>query len=338
MSDPASILAEGWFSAERVSAFGDGHINDTFLVAASGKRFVLQRINQLVFENPGRVMGNLSRVLDFFGRHSDGEKCDLLPELCLTRAGSSAYESETGQLWRLWRYVEGSRVVAATNDPEIARAAGAAFGRFQHVMAQFPEPELLPTIEGFHQLPHYLVEFDEARTQADAEVNRQIVQFVEARVNLAEMFNENNCYIHGDCKLNNLLFSEHDTRVLSIVDLDTIMRGHWAWDFGDLTRSLLSGGGLNVTSEPLRLFEAVVRGFLETSPVTADPAELTIAPRYMAFMLGVRFLTDHLNGDRYFKVSHSGENLQRAQQQFQLVAQLEGLADDFLILASRYAG
>ena len=133
--------------------------------------------------------------------------------------------------------------------------------------------------------------------------------------------------IHGDCKLNNLLFATGSAKVLAVLDLDTVMAGHRAWDFGDLCRSVLMGCAH--TEEMKNLFSALSEGFIRGGGRRLDAEEMLVAPSYVAFMLGVRFLTDHLQGDRYFRVKKAGDNLVRAREQFELLARLEGMRDDF---------
>ncbi len=346
MKEALRALQAGWPElANRPSGvelvpMGEGHINETILITAAGaQKFVLQRINQTVFADPGRVMSNLVRVLRFLKDAAPG----MVPALEFTQQDQPALVDDAGQWWRLWHYVEESRSLTATHDVCLARAAGAAFGDFQKVMTAFPKPHLPPTIPGFMELDGYLQRFDRAvsanPSDAAALAERS---FIDARRYLAERFPRGNRIIHGDCKLNNLLFaasraseveaSKVEVEVVSVLDLDTVMLGHWAWDFGDLARSLLSSvvdpdvaivSDIDSETGMTDLFSAVVDGFLSTAELDPTIAELVEAPGYVAYMLGVRFLTDHLEGDRYFKVAARGDNLTRAAQQFALVRRLE---------------
>ncbi len=139
-------------------------------------------------------------------------------------------------------------------------------------------------------------------------------------------------YIHGDCKINNLLFRENSAEVVCVVDLDTTMHGHWAWDFGDLARS---GAVTQDGSLSLDLFGALVEGFAGEKEAALGADELVLAPRYVCFMLGVRFLTDHLDGDRYFKVQARGDNLRRARAQFRLLEEMEAREAEMAEVAAR---
>ena len=309
-------LSAGWSFAEAdLAVLGAGHINDTYRASTPSGSFVLQRINQAVFADPGRVMVNLTRIR----AHLEARGPGLIPELLATVAGSMAHIDNEGNWWRLWRFIDGARSLDTTEDPEIARAAGAAFGTFQAMLEDLPGPILEPTIEGFLELARYLAELDDA-LQGASHQNADLgyLNFVDEHRWLADSYPRGTHVVHGDCKLNNLLFAADTSVVVAILDLDTVMPGHWAWDFGDLSRSVLMGPG-----DRMILFESLVAGYVETSNVQPAVAELVNAPVYVAFMLGVRFLTDHLAGDRYFKIDRRGDNLERAAAQFDLVRQLE---------------
>ena len=316
-----AALAAGWFKGLECQVFGAGHINDTYVVRdAAGVRFVLQRINPRVFRDPSLVLRNVVRIVEYLGVKAPGFVAALVP----SRGDEPGLYTADGEFWRLWRYVENTRVCPVVKTLQMARAAGAAFGRFQQLMAGMPGDPLAPVIPGFLELQAYLTHFDDvvlAHGVTSAET--PCSEFIAARRDLTRYFPPGECYIHGDCKLNNLLFNQTREEVVCVVDLDTVMRGHWAWDFGDLARSALS----ETTIDEVAVFAALAGGFLATSRVGASVEELVMAPRYVAFMLGVRFLSDHLAGDEYFKVEHRGDNLLRARQQFTLVELLESLEE-----------
>lgn len=322
----ADVLAAGWLDGPaEVVPLGEGHIHLTLLVTGrAGERFVLQRINREVFPDPARVMANLERVLAHFAKRAPG----LLPVLLRTRDGDGAFVDRSGEWWRLWRHVDDARALVRSTDPDLCEAAGRAFGRFQRILADLPGGALPPSIPGFLQLAGYLDALDAAR-RGDVSADRVLadacdgIAFIDARRDLAQRFPPGDDLIHGDCKLNNLLFDAHGPSVRTVLDLDTVMTGHWAWDFGDLARSALAGTVAAEVATPA--LAALARGFADGSGRVLTPATVVGAPVYVAFMLGVRFLTDHLLGDRYFRVSHAGENLSRARTQFELVRLLESL-------------
>ena len=287
-----------------------GHVNRTF--AVGNDRFVLQCINGHVFTNPEGVMRNLAKLL---ARHPG------IVAPIPTHAGSLWAADEAGELWRLFPFVEGRNLQELPD--ALADPAGFAFGGFHAAVAGMDD-ELEPVIDGFHELPRYLDALWEAAPEASAELD-----FVATRD--AFRFPNVRAVIHGDCKVNNLLFHPEEPRVTHLIDLDTAMHGHPAWDFGDLVRSVASGAeeansSLHVS---LETFEGVARGFARGAGGIVEPKAFAAAPGHMSFMLGVRFLTDHCQGDRYFRVAHRGQNLERARSQLDAARRFDALEAAF---------
>jgi Ser/Thr protein kinase RdoA (MazF antagonist) len=315
---PAEILRAGWGVDGTITSLGAGHINDTYLAADGRQRWVLQRINRQVFVDPHALMDNVERIVKHISAHAPGFVAALVPTL----DGRALHEEDDG-CWRLSQYVANTRTQQSIEGVAQARAAGRAFARYQNLLSDLPEPPLHDPIAGFMRLGTYLTELAEAPGRGNTWGN-----FIAARAPLQNVLQECDGYIHGDCKVNNLLFAADSDEVACVVDLDTTMRGHWAWDFGDLVRS----GAAQADGFSLALFAALAEGFVGEKSAPVSPADLVTAPRYVCFMLGVRFLTDHLCGDRYFKVSRHGENLARAERQFRLLEAMEAATDDMLRL------
>ncbi|MEQ8857131.1 MAG: aminoglycoside phosphotransferase family protein [Pseudomonadales bacterium] len=297
----------------RLEPLGEGHINDTWLVRMPGQRLVLQRINGAVFPDPLGIARKVAAVT----AHLRGRVA--LAPLLTSRAGVPWHEASDG-VWRMTRFVPGRTLQTLASDAQ-AEAAGCAFGRFQRALAGLSADLLAEPIPGFLRLDHYLAELDAAlaRAPAGGSAIGEAVALIERRRHLAGTFADADRPIHGDCKVNNLLFQRHRDRVVGVLDLDTVMVGHWAWDFGDLVRSAATGARFSVAR-----FAALARGFVGAARVPADVQTLIEAPRYLALMLSVRFLTDHLCGDRYFKVAERGENLARAWTQLDVLRDMEG--------------
>ena len=291
-----------------------GHVNRTYALgdAVGNDRFVLQCINGHVFTNPEGVMRNLSKLL---ARHAG------IVAPIPTHAGSLWAADEAGELWRLFPFVDGRNLQELPDT--LAEPAGLAFGGFHAAVAGMHD-ELEPVIDGFHDLPRYLEALWDAAPDASAEVD-----FVAARD--AFRFPEVRAVIHGDCKVNNLLFHPEEPRVTHLIDLDTAMHGHPAWDFGDLVRSVASGAEEAGAAPDISLttFERVARGFAQGAGAIADPKAFAAAPGHMSFMLGVRFLTDHCTGDRYFRVAWRGQNLERARSQLDAARRFDALEAAF---------
>lgn len=308
--------------AMRVRPLRAGHINDTYLVhPAAGSnappQFVLQRINPFVFRNPEAVMANLAMAL----RHEGGLR---LVAPVASAEGETFARDQSGDCWRLFPYVP-SRNFQNLPD-ELLHAAGAAFGRFLAVFADFKQT-LQPVIAGFNDLPTYLTHFDSLPKNAEAAAECDAVEA------LRDAFRPGaaRSTIHGDCKINNLLFHPTRAEVVAVIDLDTVMPGDPAWDFGDLARSVFAGGEETAAPRELSLarFERLCAGFVGAFRGIDDIDRYAAAPSYMSFMLAVRFLADHLQGDVYFKVAQRGANLLRARSQLRLAQRFRQAAPAF---------
>lgn len=312
-----------WFPDRRTESaglqrLGEGHINDTWLVRQQGGAgFVLQRISDRVFPDPLAVARKVAAVVDYVGART------RVPELLATSNGRRWHEDGAGAVWRLWRFVADGRALQRLARAEQAEAAGRAFGELQRVLADYPLP-LAEPIPGFLRLPHYLEELDTTlqRATTDRATDAALDSVAARRPGLGGLFSGDASVIHGDCKVDNLLFDAADA-VVCILDLDTVMRGHWALDFGDLARSAAADG----PRFRVDLFAAAARGYLRSGAVPYDAEALLMAPRHVTLMLGIRFLTDHLRGDEYFKVAAPGDNLRRAREQLALLQNMEEQED-----------
>ena len=320
MTAASAALAEGWGLQAELSPLGSGRINDSYLVRSAQERWVLQRINHFVFRQPDVLMDNVARA----SAHLNAKLPGWTPLLIATQDGVSHTALDSGT-WRLWSYADGASLSKLHTDQQ-AEAAGRGIGNTHRWLQDLPGPRLAAAIPGHLQLDRCLSDFDACQG-----VHPQLMDFIDARRQLADRFRERTGYIHGDGHLDNLRFGE-DGRVIAVLDLDTVMWGHWAWDFGDLARSALGGQAL-----PTR-FAAVARGYLTAAKVQADINDLVMAPRYITFMIGVRYLTDHLNGDRYFKVDAHGENRQRALERFRFLEALEAAESAFTDSAGELIG
>ena len=288
-----------------------GHINDTYLVGSAAglnaqPKFVLQRLNPFVFRDPEAVMHNLAKAL----AHEGGR---LLIAPLDTAEGEPLARDAKGGCWRLFPYIP-SRNFQNLPD-QLLHAAGAAFGGLLAVFADFEQP-LQPAIAGFNDLAHYLDRFDATPKSVETEAECRAVEALRRRFKPGVA----SAVVHGDCKINNLLFHPDRLEVVAVIDLDTIMRGDPAWDFGDLVRSAFAGGEEAFSPQQLSLsrFERLCAGFAGAFAGIDYIDRYAAAPAYMSFMLAVRFLTDHLQGDIYFKVARRGDNLRRTRSQLAL--------------------
>jgi Ser/Thr protein kinase RdoA (MazF antagonist) len=323
-----AVLSDGWQIQGAVQPLGQGLINDTFLVRIGGSppTWVLQRINADVFSDPGLVMQNVARVVRHLQVRAPGLVADLVP----TPTGENCYTD--ADTWRLWGYVADAATLQVLRNERQAFSSGCTFARLQNSLVDLPGPRLQEPIPGFMRMPHYLDQLEaasKALSKPDAECANALA-FVDARRGLAHEFQVASTYVHGDCKVNNLLF--RGDRACCVLDLDTVMHGHWAWDFGDLARSSADVDGIF----SIELYGAMARGFIGESRERIDEQSLVLAPRYVGLMLGIRFLTDHLAGDTYFRVRNRGDNMVRAAAQFELVRQMEAAEENMRILVRQW--
>ncbi len=317
----ARAAATAWFGpsapALSLAPLGAGHINDTWLLGVGSDRFVLQRVNERVFPDSRSVMQKVAAVV----AHLTSSGRVPVPALVPTAAGLLWHEDPDQGVWRVTEFVAPARTLRALENPEQAEAAGRAFGAFQRALEDLPAavPDPIP---GFLQLRHYRAELEDAVAVTDPgpEV-AAVLAALQSRMDLAGLFQRRDRLVHGDCKVDNLLFHAHSDEVVCVLDLDTVMVGNWAWDFGDLVRSAAA----TADGFDLLCYAGVVRGFFGSGAAAPDVDAAVLAPRYVTLMLAVRFLTDHLRGDRYFKVDAPGDNLQRARQQLGLLEAMERL-------------
>ena len=324
VSQEARQASSAWFSRCEICPLGEGFINDTFRVQNQDRRYVLQRINGSVFPNPRLVMSQTSRVVDHITTKISG----WVPALVRNLAGEFLHEDAKGEAWRMWDYVEGTETHQFLASVAALRSAAQSFARFQNLLIDLPGPRFEDPIPDFGRLECYLEDLGELQPE------ESWVRFIRRRKSLSELFRERTGYIHGDCKVNNLLYYAGSDNVAAVVDLDTVMYGHWAWDFGDLVRSAAGEAG----TFSLDRYEMLLEGFLGETNVVATIAELVLSPRYMTLMLGVRLLADHLRGDRYFKVDGAGDNLHRAEAQFRLLESMEQVEVEMRVLAGKTSG
>lgn len=282
-----------------------GHINETWRT----DHHILQRINAHVFPNPSALIRNLGRAV---AHESATGKDRLLVPTLPNLAGQAWSVDAEGGIWRLFPYVP-SRSFDALPD-HLLEPAGRAFGTFLARFSTFAADTLETAIEGFHDLPSYLARFDALPKTGIAPEAKLIDQLRDAIPPPTTRQ-----AIHGDCKINNLLFHPTRDEATAIIDLDTLMPGDPAWDFGDLVRSASTAAetpsDLNFS---LRRFERLARGFQTTYGPIENPQHFATAPTYMTLMLAIRFLIDHLEGNHYFQVTHPTQNLTRARSQLAL--------------------
>lgn len=329
-------LRTGWINETLVASFDEG---------GRRVRYVQQRINRAVFREPALVMENVARVtahvLSALERSGVPERERRALQLVPARDGGSCWCDAAGETWRTWRYVEGASSRDVVRTPAEASAAALAFARFQAQVADLPGPRLHETIPGYQDAR---LRFEQllAAVRADPAGRlgacRPEVEFVMAREALVDHLNllRDSGAIperitHGDTKINNVLLDDRTGEALCVIDLDTVMPGFAVYDFGDLVRTAATRAAederdLAKVRVDRELFAAIAAGWLRGAGALLLPserAELVFAARLLPLVIGMRFLADHLAGDRYFRCDRPGHSLERARAQFALAADFE---------------
>lgn len=324
----SAFLGDVTFSAK---PFGSGHINSTYRVkTADGQEYVLQRINHHVFPHPEDVMENSVAVTNHLRRKGCNALCFLL-----TKEGSACYRDDQGNYWRMYGFIPGL-ALDAPEQPEDLYQAGVAFGRFQALLADFPSETLHPVIPRFHDTPHRYKQLKDA-IAADkmgrvAAVQKELVWLFRQETlagTLQRMQDAGQLPLrvtHNDTKLNNVLLDSKTRTPLCVLDLDTVMPGLSAFDFGDAIRFGAAKNKEDASSNgiDLYLFEMYTRGFLQEAQGLTEKelSVLCLGAFVMTLEVGMRFLTDYLDGDRYFKTGYPEQNLHRARNQLALAADI----------------
>ena len=339
--DIGAVMRQFAISGEFVAAapYGTGHINDSYCVvfdrAGAQARYILQRINHHVFNNPVAVMENIQRVTSHLGAQVAGEPDSERRVLTLIPAcdGRVWHLDAEGNYWRAYRFIESARTYDAVESAEQAHQAARAFGRFQKLLVDLPAPRLHDTIPDFHHTPKRFTALERAiAVDAASRVSlaAREIEFAFARKSITHVLLDANLperVTHNDTKINNVMLDDATGEGICVIDLDTVMLGSTLYDFGDMVRTMTSSASedecdLSQVTMQFPLFEALARGYLSSAGIFLTDAEkqlLVFSGKLITFEQGIRFLTDYLAGDVYYKVHREGHNLDRCRTQFKLV-------------------
>lgn len=342
---PNSVVSRFFSSREKVSRvhpLGDGNINETFLVELDGKQpVVLQCLNGSVFPDPAGVAENVSLILDHLHgyRYESGEK-DQFPRAILTTDGKSYCLDDFGRVWRALSYLQDSVDYQSVNAAKGAFEGGRMLGRFHYLLKDFDGGLLSEPLPGFHDLPGYCRSYLQVRENHRRNWTddlRYCCRMVENRLADAALLEERKragritaCITHGDPKSDNMLYDRTSHRALALIDLDTVSVGLLQHDLGDCLRSFCNPAG----EKPLdigdirfdtELCGQLLAGYRESGYHLSYEEQKLIyhGVRLLTFELGLRFLTDYLEGNRYFKVLAEHQNLRRAFVQFRYLESVE---------------
>lgn len=340
-----AVTQQFQMGGEFVSAapYGAGHINDTYRVTFHEKglprRYILQRINHSVFQNPIAVMENIERVTSHLAAKvsREPERDRVVLRLVPARDGLAWHVGADGNYWRAYRFIEKARSYDAVETEEQAFQGANAIGRFQQLLVDLPAPRLHETIKNFHNTPKRFKALEDAIASDAAGRVREAgaeIEFALSRKAVAGILQEAGLperIAHNDTKFNNVLIDDATGEGICVIDLDTVMPGLALHDFGDLVRTATSPSkederDLSQVTMQLSMFEALVRGYLGSagSFLTKDENECLVSSgKLMTFEQGIRFLTDFLSGDAYYKVYRKEQNLERCRTQFRLMESIE---------------
>ena len=343
----ARLALDFFLPGHRVSGFAPvagGNVNDSFQVRLwSGRSYILQRLNPAVFPQPQQVIANLLAVTDYLGRVGKNQRRCLLrvPRLIRSPGGEPSFVDSRGHYWRLLTWIEDTRTMATISSRAQGRAVGRLLACFHHLLTDFPVDKLHDPLPGFHHTPTYLQSYDQVagarpRCQSADAREERCAAFVDEyrdRAGIIEKHRQvlSSSIIHGDPKVGNFLFDAGGGQAVSLIDLDTVMPGLLLHDLGDCLRSCCNPAGEEVDS-PERivfdksLFAAVMAGYCEKALDLLGKTDrdlLIDAVFVISFELGLRFFTDYLAGNPYFKVERPEQNLQRALVQFYLAASID---------------
>lgn len=340
--------------------YGNGHINDTFAVVfkkdSKQTRYIMQRINHSIFKNPEQLMFNITQVTSFLREEVERIGGDVNREVMTvikTKEGNSFYQDSEGNYFRMYLFIEDATCFEQVSKPEDFYQSAVAFGRFQKLLSKFDASSLYEVIPNFHNTPlryeTFLQAVKEDKCNRVKEVKDEIMFFIKREEDMQycrRCLEEGKIPLrvtHNDTKLNNVMIDNKTGNGLCVIDLDTVMPGLSIYDFGDSIRF-----GANTAAEDekdlskvnldLDLFEQYVQGYLEGCEGSLTDAEITLLPygaKTMTLECGMRFLTDYIEGDVYFRIHRPEHNLDRCRTQMSLVLDMEQKWDEMNEIVSK---
>ena len=339
-----------------------GHINDTFILdfedeKNNGFKYVLQRINCDIFKCPEELMENIKHVTKHISdkvKEANGNPLRETLNLIPTVDGKTYFITEDGNYWRAFNFIDGASTYQIVENPKHFYTCGKALGKFQKQLSDFPVSDLYETIPDFHNTAKRYRDFLEAVNEDKANRVKDIgseIDFIMSREKetsiLVDMIDSNELPLrvtHNDTKFNNIMIDDNTGEGVAVIDLDTVMPGLALYDFGDSIRSgattaLEDEVDLSKVNFDIGLFEQFTKGFLEEVGECFTENEikyLAFSAKLITFECGMRFLTDYINGDTYFKIQRENHNLDRARNQFKLVSDMEEQMEEMDKIVRKY--
>jgi Ser/Thr protein kinase RdoA (MazF antagonist) len=339
--------------------YGSGHIHDTFRIETVEKEkddYILQRLNNKIFKNIPELQQNIERVTVHLRNKISSIRGSDIKRECLrlipTRDGLTWIVDNEGNFWRMYIFISRHHSYNVVDSPDKAFEGGKAIGRFQAMLSDMPGGPLFETIPLFHNIEKRLQTFNSkimdnpvGRVNSVSKEIDQILNMAEEMKIILRLGKEGKIPLritHNDTKFNNILLDEND-KALCVIDLDTVMPGYIHYDFGDAIRTAANTAtededDLSKVKMDINLFKAYAEGYLSETVETLNDVEkeyLAFAPRLITYTIAVRFLTDFIDGDNYFKIHHELHNLQRARAQLRLVMSMEEQYEDMRRIISK---
>lgn len=330
-----------------------GHINETYSATydqgGTKVRYIHQKINQNVFKDPVALMKNVMRVTTHIRKKLEENHARDITRRCLTlvptRKGESFYSNGSGESWRTFVFVEGVQTFEAVQNPQQAFEAGKAFGHFQSLLVDLPGERLAETIPNFHNTRKRFTSLQKAiqddhfnraaSVKAEIDFALKHEPIVDVLLNATARKKIPERVTHNDTKFNNVMLDEHTGEAMCVVDLDTVMPGCALYDFGDMVRTTTSPTledelDLSQVKMLMPMFKKLAEGYLSSAGqflTKPEKSYVAFSGKLITFTIGLRFLTDYLRGDTYFRIHRPGHNLDRCRTQFKLVESIERQED-----------
>lgn len=325
-----------------VNRYGNGHINDTYLIEP--KKYILQRINTEIFKDADGLMQNIENVTKFLRKKiitSGGDPDRETMTVVRTTDGKPYYRDKNGNCFRVYKFIDNTKTINSNPSEEEFYNAAKAFGKFQRMLGDYPADTLFEVIPNFHNTPDRFEKLLEAIDKDAVGRKHLVTEEIDFALSCKEWISivcdgisDGSIPLrvtHNDTKINNVLFEDKTSEAVCVIDLDTVMPGSMLYDFGDALRIGAATADedetdLSKVEFDLRLFESFAKGFYEeTRSIITDREKqlLAFSAKLLTYECGIRFLTDYLNGDTYFKIHRENHNLDRARTQFKLVRDIE---------------
>ena len=348
-----SVLEHFDFESD-AKIYGNGHINETYIV---DPKYIVQKINTKVFKNPDELMNNIIAVTSFLqkkivqeGGNPARETLTIIP----TSEGHHFYKADNENCYRCYEAISDTFSIETVENPDDLYEAAKAFALFQKRLADFPAEELSETIKDFHNTPKRFKDLAEAIEKDQMGRAKNVKEEIEFALSQKDWINAVTDGLsdgsiplrvtHNDTKINNVLFDNATRKAICVIDLDTVMPGSLLYDFGDALRIGAASGEedeVDISKIFFRLdcFEAFVKGFAEEMGDCLSGREvelLALSAKLLTYECGIRFLTDYLNGDTYFKIHRENHNLDRCRTQFKLVRDMDEKMDEMNRIVKKY--